>query len=250
MLLVTGPTGSGKTTTLYAAISETQTGRDKIVTIEDPVEYQLPGVLQIPVNEKKGPDVRPRASLDPPPRPRQDHGRRNTRPRNRADRDPVRADRPPGIYDRPRQQRVRRRQPLRAHGRRHLQLRVRAVRRAGPAPDPHRSAISAPSGYVPSRELLEKSRLSPVVSPRPTSSAGAGAAPLSRHRLPWPQGDRELLVMTDEIREAIIARAPVRQLKELSAALGRAAAALGRARSGAARQKPRSRRSTRVTVMA
>jgi general secretion pathway protein E len=54
MLLVTGPTGSGKTTTLYAAISETNTGRDKIVTIEDPVEYQLPAVLQIPVNEKKG----------------------------------------------------------------------------------------------------------------------------------------------------------------------------------------------------
>ena len=54
MLLVTGPTGSGKTTTLYAAISETNTGNDKIVTIEDPVEYQLPGVLQIPVNEKKG----------------------------------------------------------------------------------------------------------------------------------------------------------------------------------------------------
>jgi general secretion pathway protein E len=54
MLLVTGPTGSGKTTTLYAAISETNTGKDKIVTIEDPVEYELSGVLQIPVNEKKG----------------------------------------------------------------------------------------------------------------------------------------------------------------------------------------------------
>jgi general secretion pathway protein E len=54
MLLVTGPTGSGKTTTLYAAIAETNNGRDKIVTIEDPVEYQLPGVLQIPVNDKKG----------------------------------------------------------------------------------------------------------------------------------------------------------------------------------------------------
>jgi general secretion pathway protein E len=53
MLLVTGPTGSGKTTTLYAAISEINHGQDKIVTIEDPVEYQLPGVLQIPVNEKK-----------------------------------------------------------------------------------------------------------------------------------------------------------------------------------------------------
>lgn len=54
MLLVTGPTGSGKTTTLYAAISEINHGHDKIVTIEDPVEYELPGVLQIPVNDKKG----------------------------------------------------------------------------------------------------------------------------------------------------------------------------------------------------
>ena len=54
MMLVTGPTGSGKTTTLYAAIAETHQSRDKIITIEDPVEYQLPGVLQIPVNERKG----------------------------------------------------------------------------------------------------------------------------------------------------------------------------------------------------
>ena len=54
MVLVTGPTGSGKTTTLYAAVSEIKNDEDKIVTIEDPVEYQLPGVLQIPVNEKKG----------------------------------------------------------------------------------------------------------------------------------------------------------------------------------------------------
>ncbi len=54
MLLVTGPTGSGKTTTLYAALSEIKTDEFKIVTIEDPVEYQLRGVTQIPVNEKKG----------------------------------------------------------------------------------------------------------------------------------------------------------------------------------------------------
>ncbi len=54
MLLVTGPTGSGKTTTLYAALSEINRGDEKIITIEDPVEYQLPGILQIPVNEKKG----------------------------------------------------------------------------------------------------------------------------------------------------------------------------------------------------
>ena len=54
MLLMTGPTGSGKTTTLYAILSEINKGRDKIITIEDPIEYQLPGILQIPVNEKKG----------------------------------------------------------------------------------------------------------------------------------------------------------------------------------------------------
>ncbi len=54
MVLVTGPTGSGKTTTLYAAISEIKNEEDKIITIEDPVEYQLPGITQIPVNEKKG----------------------------------------------------------------------------------------------------------------------------------------------------------------------------------------------------
>ena len=54
MVLVTGPTGSGKTTTLYAAINEIKTDEDKIVTIEDPVEYQVRGITQIPVNEKKG----------------------------------------------------------------------------------------------------------------------------------------------------------------------------------------------------
>ncbi len=54
MVLVTGPTGSGKTTTLYAALSEIKSPEDKILTIEDPVEYQLRGITQIPINEKKG----------------------------------------------------------------------------------------------------------------------------------------------------------------------------------------------------
>lgn len=54
MLLLTGPTGSGKTTTLYAALAETNQGTDKIITIEDPIEYQLAGVVQIPVNDRKG----------------------------------------------------------------------------------------------------------------------------------------------------------------------------------------------------
>jgi type IV pilus assembly protein PilB len=54
MVLVTGPTGSGKTTTLYAALNEIKSDEEKIITIEDPVEYQIRGITQIPVNEKKG----------------------------------------------------------------------------------------------------------------------------------------------------------------------------------------------------
>jgi type IV pilus assembly protein PilB len=54
MVLVTSPTGNGKTTTLYGAIMEIKNEEDKIITIEDPVEYQLKGITQIPVNEKKG----------------------------------------------------------------------------------------------------------------------------------------------------------------------------------------------------
>src|SRR5213078_1094801 len=54
IVLATGPTGSGKTTTLYAALERLRTGREKILTVEDPVEYQLAGIPQVPVNEKAG----------------------------------------------------------------------------------------------------------------------------------------------------------------------------------------------------
>src|SRR5690606_37436249 len=54
MVLIAGPTGSGKTATIYRAVSELNTGQEKIITIEDPIEYQLDGVMQIAVNEKKG----------------------------------------------------------------------------------------------------------------------------------------------------------------------------------------------------
>ena len=75
MVLVTGPTGSGKTTTLYAALAEIRTIEDKIITIEDPVEYQLKGITQIPINEKKGLTFARGPAIDPPPRPRQGDGR-------------------------------------------------------------------------------------------------------------------------------------------------------------------------------
>ena len=79
MVLVTGPTGSGKTTTLYAALSEIKSDEDKIITIEDPVEYQLRGVTQIPVNEKRGLTFARGLQVHPAPRSGQDHGGRDSR---------------------------------------------------------------------------------------------------------------------------------------------------------------------------
>jgi len=107
MVLVTGPTGSGKTTTLYAAVNEIKTEEDKIITIEDPVEYQIRGITQIPVNEKKGltfaRGLRSILRHDP----EQDHGGRDTRYRNRADRHSVGVDWTSGLHHGPCQQRCR-----------------------------------------------------------------------------------------------------------------------------------------------
>ena len=133
MVLVTGPTGSGKTTTLYAALSEIKSIEDKIITIEDPVEYQLQRHHADSDQREEGADVRARPALDSAPRPRQDHGRRDPRQRDGADRHQLGADRPPGVHDRPRQQRARRARPLPEHGRRGLSVRLGAQLRAGAA---------------------------------------------------------------------------------------------------------------------
>ena len=98
-VLVTGPTGSGKSTTLYAALAELNAVEKNIITIEDPVEYRIDGVNQIGVNRKAGLDLRHRAALDPARRPRHHHGRRDPRRRDGADRDRVGADRPHGALD-------------------------------------------------------------------------------------------------------------------------------------------------------
>ncbi len=183
MVLVTGPTGSGKTTTLYACLSEIQSVEDKIVTIEDPVEYQLRGITQIPGQREEGPDVRARAALDPPPRPRQDHGRRDPRRGDGPDRRPVGADRPPRVHDRPREQRRRRARPLPQHEGRALQLRLGAElrpRAAARAQDlrplqgeDHRDAGGAARGRPGPRDAA---RTSTSTRARAASSATAPAS--------------------------------------------------------------------------
>ena len=136
MVLVTGPTGSGKTTTLYAALSEIKNDEDKIITIEDPVEYQIQGHHADSGEREEGSDLRARAALHSAPRSGQDHGRRNPRPGDRADRHQRRAHRTPGVHDRSRQQRVRRARPISEHGRGAVQLRLGAELHPGAAAGP------------------------------------------------------------------------------------------------------------------
>jgi general secretion pathway protein E len=215
MLLVTGPTGSGKTTTLYAAISETQTGSDKIVTIEDPVEYQLKGVLQIPVNEKKGLTFA-----------------RGLRSILRHDPDKIMVGE---IRDSETAQ-IAIQSALTGHlvfTTVHANNVFDVVSRFTHMGVDTYSFVSALSGvlaqrlirivceqcaerYVPSRQLLEESQLSMAASAAYNFSIGRGCQHCRGSGYRGRKAIGELLVLNDELREAIINRAPVRQLKEMS----------------------------------
>jgi general secretion pathway protein E len=215
MLLVTGPTGSGKTTTLYAAISETQTGSDKIVTIEDPVEYQLQGVLQIPVNEKKGLTFA-----------------RGLRSILRHDPDKIMVGE---IRDSETAQ-IAIQSALTGHlvfTTVHANNVFDVVSRFTHMGVDTYSFVSALSGvlaqrlirvvcdqcaerHVPSRQLLEESQLSVAASAAYNFTLGRGCQHCRGSGYRGRKAIGELLVLNDELREAIINRAPVRQLKELS----------------------------------
>ncbi len=188
MVLVTGPTGSGKTTTLYAAVNEIKTDEDKIITIEDPVEYQIRGITQIPVNEKKGLTFARGLALDSASRSGQDHGRRNPRHGNRADCHPVGAHRPPGVHHRPRQQRGGRDRPLPEHGRRALQLCFGAELHSGAAAGALDLRLLPDRGALPLRRAgSQRTRSGAVV-------AGAvlrrpGLHRVRRHRVPRTNRD-------------------------------------------------------------
>ena len=215
MLLVTGPTGSGKTTTLYAAISETQTGQDKIVTIEDPVEYQLPGVLQIPVNEKKGLTFA-----------------RGLRSILRHDPDKIMV----GEIRDPETAQIAIQSALTGHlvfttvhANNVFDVMGRFVH-MGVDTYSFVAALSAilaqrlvrivceqcADSYTPSRRLLEESQLEVSSHVAYEFRVGRGCKHCRGTGYRGRKAVGELLVLSDEIREAIIARAPVRQLKELA----------------------------------
>jgi general secretion pathway protein E len=215
MLLVTGPTGSGKTTTLYAAISETNNGADKIVTIEDPVEYQLPGVLQIPVNEKKGLTFA-----------------RGLRSILRHDPDKIMV----GEIRDPDTAQIAIQSALTGHlvfttvhANNVFDVLSRFVHMDV---DPY-SFVAALNGILaqrlirivcsscselvmPSRELLTESGIPVDRGRRFPFRSGRGCPHCRGSGFRGRKAIGELLVLNDEIREAIVGRVPVRQLKELA----------------------------------
>src|SRR3981189_577092 len=210
-----GPTGSGKTTTLYAALNEIKSEEDKIITIEDPVEYQIRGITQIPVNEKKGLTFA-----------------RGLRSILRHDPDKIMVGE---IRDTETAQ-IAIQSALTGHlvfttvhannvfdvGSRFTHMGVDTY-----------SFVSALSGvlaqrlirvvceqcaerHVPSRQLLEASQLSVAASAAYNFTIGRGCQHCRGSGYRGRKAIGELLVLNDELREAIINRAPVRQLKELS----------------------------------
>jgi general secretion pathway protein E len=213
MVLVTGPTGSGKTTSLYAAISEVNTGHDKIITIEDPVEYQLPGVLQIPVNEKKGLTFA-----------------RGLRSILRHDPDKIMVGE---IRDSETAQ-IAVQAALTGHlvfttvhANNVLDVIARFIHMGV---DPY-NFVSAVNGimaqrlirvtcphcaedYQPSKELLEESAISPEIAAQMKFKYAKGCGHCRGTGYKGRKSIAELLVLTDELREMIVARESIRQLKE------------------------------------
>jgi general secretion pathway protein E len=219
MILVTGPTGSGKTTTLYAAISETNTGKDKIVTIEDPVEYQLAGVLQIPVNEKKGLTFA-----------------RGLRSILRHDPDKIMVGE---IRDSETAQ-IAIQSALTGHlvfTTVHANNVFDVLSRfthMGVVPYSFTSALNGilaqrlvrvlcthcAESYTPTRESLAESGISVAEAENFTFRIGRGCRQCRGSGYRGRKAVGELMILNDELREAIVARAPVRQIKELASRSG------------------------------
>src|SRR5215831_15288016 len=219
MVLVTGPTGSGKTTTLYGALNEIRNDEDKIITIEDPVEYQLHGIMQIPVNEKKGLTFA-----------------RGLRSILRHDPDKIMVGE---IRDEETAQ-IAIQSALTGHlvfTTVHANNVFDVVSRfVHMGVDSHGfvSALSAvlaqrlvrivceqcSETYLPARELLDASRVSVVLSASFKFRKGRGCKHCRGTGYHGRKAVGELMVLNDEIREAIVSRVPVRQLKELARQAG------------------------------
>ena len=196
IFLVTGPTGSGKSTTLYSALKRINLPDKKIITIEDPVEYQMDGINQIHVNPQIGltfaAGLRHIVRQDPG----RHHGRRNSRPRNGRYRHPRRAHRPPGVLHAAHQRRAQRHHAPDRHGRGELPDHVVAGGGAGAAAgarDLHALQDSGRDGASrPTAKMVEAFR-------------GAGCEHCCGTGYTGRVGIFEMMELNDEIRQQIMA---------------------------------------------
>ena len=186
LVLVTGPTGSGKSTTLYSALARLNAKERNILTLEDPIEYQLEGISQTQVSEKKGDDLRQGAAERAPAGPRRDHGRRGPRPGDGHHGHPVVAHRPPGLQHPAHERRRHGRHPAARFGHRTVPGRQQPDRRPRPAAGPprlprlrrpaHRHRRRTPGG---SASTPPRSAGGPAVPTVATPATAAASAPSS-----------------------------------------------------------------------
>ena len=173
MILVTGPTGSGKTVSLYTCLNILNQPGVNISTVEDPAEINLPGINQVNVNDKAGPDLRRGAEVLPAPGSGHHHGRRDPRPRNRRHRDQGRADRPHGDVHAAHQRRADHADAPAQHGRGAVQHRLERAADHGAAPGAPAVRELQDAGRLPARGHAQ-GRLQ---GERPRRHAGSPTAP-------------------------------------------------------------------------
>ena len=179
MVLVTGPTGSGKTNTLYSALQRINTPEVNIITAEDPVEFNLPGINQVQMKEQIGLNFA--AALRSLPAPGSEHhpGRRDPRLRDRRGGDQGRHDRPPGAVDAPHQRRAVVDQPPDEHGHRALPGRDLGAHDRRPAPGAPR-LLRLQGADRGARRGADQRRLHRARERRPSSCSRAAAASAAR----------------------------------------------------------------------
>ena len=234
-LLVTGPTGSGKTTTLYAALTEINRPEINIITVEDPVEYRLAGVNQVQINHEGRADVRDRAPVDPSLRPGRRDGRRDPRRRDGQDLDRGGSHRPPRALDAAHERRAEHAHAAERDGRRAVPRRLRRLGRARPATRPQ--ALLALLRAL----LARRSRSCCRPASRPTSPRASDGVGFYRKR-GCPRcnqtgyrgriGIYQLLTMTEELESLAVAEGKPRGDRARGAPRRHADALGRRAREG------------------
>ena len=203
IVLVTGPTGSGKTTTLYSALVEINSINDKIITTEDPVEYDLPGIMQVQVSPDIGVTFAACLRSHPAPGPRHHPRRRNPRPRDRPDGHPGGAYRAHRALDAAHQRRPHGRHPSHRYGRGAVPAHRDARMRRRPAPRAH-DLPALQDRVRPDRRGAHGASASPAATWRARSSSTARAATICNNTgYKGRIGVFEIMSLNDEIRELI-----------------------------------------------